>query len=43
MPQLLRLLADQRGTVFVKYSSLALLAAIAAIAVLGEAGGHFTN
>jgi len=43
MSWLLPLLADQRGTVFVEYSSLALLIAIAAITVLGEASGHFTN
>jgi hypothetical protein len=35
------LLADQRGTVFVRYSSIALLVAIAAIAVLSRADGHF--
>ena len=38
-----RLLADKRGTVFVHYSSIVLLAAIAAIAVLSGAGGHFLN
>ena len=43
MPTLMRLLGDERGTVFVKYSSLALLVAIAAIAVLGQANGHFLN
>jgi Flp pilus assembly pilin Flp len=34
-----RLLADQRGTMFVEYSSLLLLVAIAALAVLTQAGG----
>jgi hypothetical protein len=43
MASLGALLIDDRGTVFVKYSSLALLIAIAAITVLGEASGHFTN
>lgn len=37
------LIADQRGTVFVKCSSLALLIAIAAIVVLSRTGGHFLN
>jgi hypothetical protein len=37
------LIADQRGTVFVKCSSLALLIAIAAIIVLGRTDGHFLN
>ena len=37
------LLADERGTVFVRYSSIALLVAIAAIAVLSRANGHFLN
>ncbi len=38
------LLADRRGTVFVEYSSLVLLIAIAAIAVLTEVhGGSITN
>jgi Flp pilus assembly pilin Flp len=43
MTTLFHLLSDERGTVFVKYSSLALLVAIAAIAVLGQANGHFLN
>jgi Flp pilus assembly pilin Flp len=34
-----RLLADQRGTMFVEYSSLVLLIAIAALAVVTQAGG----
>jgi len=34
-----RLLADQRGAMFVEYSSLVLLVAIAALAVLAQAGG----
>jgi Flp pilus assembly pilin Flp len=38
-----RLFADQRGTVFVRYSSIALLVAIAAIAVLSRSDGHFLN
>ena len=38
-----RLLADQRGTVFMHYSSIVLLAAIAAIAILSRADGHFLN
>ncbi len=37
------LFVDDCGTTFVKYSSLALLVAIAALAVLGETGGHLTN
>jgi hypothetical protein len=41
MPTLILLLSDQRGTVLVKYSSFALLIAIAALAVLGQADGHF--
>jgi hypothetical protein len=32
---------DPRATVFVKYSSLALLIALAAIAVLARITGHF--
>ncbi len=43
MRTLIHLLGDERGTVFVKYSSLALLVAIAAIAVLGQANGHFLD
>lgn len=43
MAALTALLADDRGTVFVKYSSLALLVAIAALAVLGETGGRFLD
>ncbi len=35
-----RLLANQRGTVFIEYSSLVLLIAIAAIALLGHATGR---
>jgi hypothetical protein len=38
-----RLLADRRGTVFVRYSSIALLVAIAAIAVLCRADGRSLN
>jgi Flp pilus assembly pilin Flp len=34
-----RLLADQRGAMYVEYSSLLLLFAIAAIAVLTDHGG----
>lgn len=34
-----RLIADQRGTFFVGYSSLVLLVAIAALAVLSHAAG----
>jgi len=34
-----RLVADQRGAMFVEYSSLLLLFAIAAIAVLTDQGG----
>jgi Flp pilus assembly pilin Flp len=41
MTTLSLLLREERGTVFVKYSSLALLIAVAAIAVLGQADGHF--
>jgi Flp pilus assembly pilin Flp len=37
------LLGDERGTVLVKYSSLALLIAIAAIAVLGQADSHLLD
>lgn len=33
-----RLLADDRGTAFIEYSSLTLLLAIAAIAVLAQMG-----
>lgn len=43
MTTLAALLDDDRGTVFVKYSSLALLIAIAAVAVLGGTGGRFPN
>jgi hypothetical protein len=43
MTTLALLLADQRGTVFVRYSSLALLIAIAAIAVLSRTTGHIPN
>jgi Flp pilus assembly pilin Flp len=43
MTTFMRLLRDERGTAFVEYSSLALLIAIAAIAVLGQANGHFIN
>lgn len=43
MTMLARLLRDERGTVFVKYSSLALLIAIAAIALLGQGNGHFLD
>jgi len=35
-----RLVADQRGAMFVEYSSLLLLFAIAAIAVLTDHGGY---
>lgn len=42
MSTITALLVDERGTVFVKYSSLALLVAIAALAVLGESAGRFT-
>jgi Flp pilus assembly pilin Flp len=38
-----RLLADRRGIVFVHYSSIVLLVAIAAIALLSGAAGHFPN
>ena len=39
-----RLLANRRGTVLIEYSSLVLLIAIAAIAVLTEVhGGNVTN
>ena len=34
-----RLMADQRGAMFVEYSSLLLLVAIAAVAVLADHGG----
>ena len=34
-----RLLADQRGSFFVEYSSLALLIAIAAVAFFSQLGG----
>ncbi len=34
-----RLLVDQRGTMLVEYSSLVLLIAIAALAILSQAGG----
>ena len=34
-----RLIADQRGTMYVEYTSLLLLVAIAAIAVLANHGG----
>lgn len=37
------LIADRRGTVFVKFSSLALLIAIAAIILLHRADAHFLN
>lgn len=43
MSRLTLLLNDRRGTVFVKYSSLALLIAIAAIAILGQTDSHFSN
>jgi Flp pilus assembly pilin Flp len=43
MATIVHLLADQRGTVFVRYSSLVLLVAIAAIAVLSQSDGHFLN
>jgi Flp pilus assembly pilin Flp len=43
MTTLFQLLRDERGTVFVEYSSLALLIAIAAIAVLSQADGHLLN
>ena len=43
MATIIRLLRDQQGAVFVKYSSLALLIAIAAIAVLGQTDRHFLN
>ena len=43
MSRLIQLLRDERGTVFVEYSSLALLIAIAAIAILGQTDGHFLN
>lgn len=43
MPKLALLLDDERGTAFVKYSSIALLIAIAALAVLGQADGRFIN
>ena len=38
-----RLIDDQRGTVFVEYSSLVLLIAIAAIALLGHVSGTPSN
>ena len=38
-----RLMADRRGTMFVEYSSLLLLVAIAALAVLTNTGGPVHN
>jgi Flp pilus assembly pilin Flp len=38
-----RLAADQRGAMFVEYSSLLLLIAIAALAVLADHGGFVPN
>ena len=38
-----RLAADQRGAMYVEYSSLLLLVAIAALAVLANHGGFTTN
>jgi Flp pilus assembly pilin Flp len=38
-----RLAADQRGAMFVEYSSLLLLVAIAAVAVLANRGGFGPN
>ncbi len=35
-----RIIANQRGTVFIEYSSLVLLIAIAAIAMLGHSSGR---
>jgi hypothetical protein len=40
MSIIVHLLACQRGTVFVRYTSIALLVAIAAIALLTRANGH---
>ncbi len=41
--RLRRFICDQRGTVFIEYSSLVLLIAIAAIALLTHAGSGSTN
>ncbi len=38
-----RLLADQRGAMYVEYTSLLLLVAIAAVAVLANRGGFGPN
>jgi Flp pilus assembly pilin Flp len=38
-----RLAADQRGAMYVEYSSLLLLVAIAALAVLANHGGFVPN
>jgi Flp pilus assembly pilin Flp len=38
-----RLIADRRGTMYVEYTSLLLLVAIAAIAVLANHGGGASN
>ena len=38
-----RLLADKRGAMFVEYSSLTLLVALAAIALLSGWGGRSTH
>jgi Flp pilus assembly pilin Flp len=38
-----RLLADQRGAMFVEYSSLVLLVALAGIALLSQWGSRTTN
>ena len=38
-----RLIADRRGTMYVEYTSLLLLVAIAAIAVLANHGGSPPN
>lgn len=38
-----RLIADRRGTVFIEYSSLVLLLALAAIVLLSQWGSGTTN
>jgi Flp pilus assembly pilin Flp len=38
-----RIFEDQRGTVFVEYSSLLLLVAIAALAILSDVAGSSPN
>jgi Flp pilus assembly pilin Flp len=41
--RLRRFVCDQRGTVFIEYSSLVLLVAIAAIAVISHIGAGSSN